>query len=138
MKRESEFSTVRMLALLLLLCAPVLSCRGGSHVVADCAWNGESVAWLDKNRNGVRDEGEPPLAGVRFLIDDTLNRHTNVGQEAVSNRAGVAALSVWLPGCPKVEFEIYAEPPDGYVATTQTRVSASGVRNFTFGFVKGK
>lgn len=143
MNLKRRFLIPRALGLLPLmpLCASLLllSCSSGAHGVAtDCVWDGEASAWLDKNRNGIWENDEPPLAGVRFLIDDTWNHYTSVGKEAVSDGGGKASLGVWLPGCPKIEFEIYAQPPDGYLATTQARVQAHGTNSFAFGFVTDK
>jgi len=123
------------LALVGLLMLP--SCKHviGADQVADCGWDGVAKAWLDKNRNGKWEPNEPPLAGVTFFIDDTLNHYTNVGKEAVSDRTGRADVNVWLPGCPAVEFEIYATPPAGYRLTTPARMRALGKKLFEFGFV---
>src|ERR1041384_427924 len=115
------------------------SCRvlgGETEVAADCGWDAVAKAWLDKNRNGKWDPNEPPLAGGRFFVDDTLNHYTNVGKGAVTNQDGQTSVRVWLPGCPAVEFEIYATPPAGYRLTSPARMPAHGKTLFEFGFVE--
>jgi hypothetical protein len=84
------------------------------------------------------DASEPPLPGVKFLVDDPLNNFTNVAGNAVSDPQGRTTLVVGLPGCPKTQFEVYTRPPGGYQLATpeRLRASASGDEKFTFGFVK--
>jgi streptogramin lyase len=91
----------------------------------DCAWYASVEAWVDENANGIWDEGEPPLEGVEFHVDDVLNGYTNMGN-AISDWKGIARISLWLPGCPKARFEVYAEPPTGYRLTTDARLPAEG------------
>ena len=125
----------------ILVSAAILLLLNGVACTADCAWYDEASAWVDENQNGVWDPEEEPLAGVEFIIDDVRNKYQDVGDEAISNEEGKAQLSVWLPGCPSVEFEISAKPPEGFQPTTPDRVSVSrrAIRNpgknvFTFGF----
>jgi streptogramin lyase len=89
---------------------------------ADCAWQATGEAWLDANGNGESDPGENPLANVVFHIDDRRNNYQDVGEYAVSDSQGKADLYVWMPGCPKVELEVYAEPPANYQPTTVDRI----------------
>lgn len=116
----------------LILAAPFLA--GCS---ADCFFAGTVKAWVDKNENEMWDPDESPLSGVKFFIDDVRNHNTNVGDEAISNEAGEALVYVWLPGCPRVRFEIYAKPPSNYRPTTQPRIPAheNDEGPFLFGFV---
>jgi hypothetical protein len=130
------------LELLLVFATLLLLLSSTACGTADCAWWNEAEAWVDENQNGVWDDGEKPLAGVQFIIDDIRNNLQDVGEEAISGEDGKAALSVWLPGCPTVEFEISAKPPDGFQATTPDRVPVSkqairkaGEVVFSFGFV---
>jgi hypothetical protein len=104
---------------------------------ADCFFAGTVKAWVDNNEDGMWDPDEPPLSGVQFFIDDVRNHNTNVGDGAISNETGETLVYVWLPGCPKVRFEIYAEPPAGYRPTTQPRIPAreNDKGPFLFGFV---
>lgn len=88
----------------------------------DCLWSRKLQTFTDGNRNKVWDRGEPPLAGVAFYVDDIHNHYTDVGGDAISDNEGKAAVGVGLPGCPKVDFEVYAQPPEGYIFTTPQRV----------------
>jgi streptogramin lyase len=88
----------------------------------DCGWDATAEAWLDKNGNGESDPGESPLANVVFRVDDTLNGDRDVGDYAVSDLQGRANLSVWMPGCPRVELEVHAEAPAPYRPTTADRI----------------
>lgn len=105
-------------------------------IMADCAWNGKAKAWVDLNRDGKLDPGEPPLAGVAFLIDDVRNGYRKVGNPAVSNDQGEADLMVWIPGCPATEFEVYAEPPVGYKISGPQRMRPAIGATSSFGFRK--
>jgi hypothetical protein len=108
--------------------------------MADCAWSGTAQAWVDTNNNRVRDPGEPPLPGVTFHVNDTYNGYPDVGRaNGTSNWKGEAGLTVWLPGCPKVEFEVYADTPPGYRAISDAMQPADGNSTgqvFEFGFVQ--
>ena len=108
----------------------------------DCVWWDTAEAWIDQNENGVWDSSEQPLSEVRFHIDDVRNDHQGVGDEAISNKQGKADLRVWMAGCPTVELEVYATPPDGYRFTTPSRIAVPksatgnpGKTVFSFGFV---
>lgn len=94
--------------------------------IADCIWSGTAFVWIDQNGDGIFQEGEQPVPDVSVLIDDTLNGYTDVGKQAKTSLEGEAELSVWLPGCPDVEFEFYIQVPDGYVLTTAPRIKEGG------------
>jgi len=104
----------------------------------DCGWDGKAWAFLDENANGAEDPGEPPLAGVQFKVDDVAKGLTNIGTTAISDQTGKANFSVRLPGCPRVEFEVYAQAPVGYGGSTTERLTAREVAGnvFVFGFFK--
>lgn len=111
----------------------------GPFGMADCAWSGIAKAWVDMNNNGMRDPGDPPLPGVTFHVNDTLNGYPDVGDSSPSDWKGEAGLTVWLPGCPKAKFEVYADTPTGYRAISETRQPAddrSSDQVFEFGFVQ--
>lgn len=109
-----------------------ISCEGA--VAMDCMWQQQASAWLDVNENGVQDADEQPLSGVRFFIDDVYNGFSDVGNEAFSDADGKAALEVWLPGCPRTDFEVYAQPTAAYRLTTPERLPDEA-ETFAFGFV---
>jgi hypothetical protein len=122
----------------LLWCVGVLT-LAASFVTGcgvDCFFAGTAKAWVDTDKDGIWDPGEPPLRGVRFFVDDVRNDIANVGDESISDEAGEAPVYVWLPGCPRVRFEIYPEVPSGYVLTTAPRLPARGTDEgpFFFGF----
>jgi hypothetical protein len=112
-------------AALLLMSVSLAGC--GEHA-ADCLWVRNVQAFIDINSNKQLDKGEPPLAGVTFHVDDTLNNFTDVGSgadpgtKAVSDPLGNAKVTVWLPGCPQVDFDMYIDPPEGYAPATPERV----------------
>ncbi|MDX1614205.1 MAG: hypothetical protein R3300_07830 [Candidatus Promineifilaceae bacterium] len=87
-------------------------------ILADCIEEKFAWAWIDANENGNWDRGEQRLSGVEFIMDDVLNDLTDVGGRAVSDNNGRTLLTVWLPGCPDVHFEVYALPTEGYRFTT--------------------
>ena len=142
MRIRRIISILIALALLVLIALAVVVWRyshiDSAETAEDCGWDARAVVWLDKNGNGIWDEGEQPFQGVKIFVDDTLNHYTKVGRDSVSDFRGAASLSVWLPGCPNVEFEIYAEPPTGYRLTTPPRVPAKGKTAFEFGLLKGE
>lgn len=102
---------------------------------ADCIWTGNAVAWIDENRNGIKDAGEIPLPNVQFLVDDMHNEYTNVASEVVTDKDGKAILFVWLPGCPRVKMEVYPIVPQGYELTTSPRLKNTKDKLYEFGFV---
>jgi hypothetical protein len=118
--------------------AGVLLVRSCGLGHGDCVANARTYAWVDSDADGEKDDTEEPLAGVRYRINDVLNNYTDVGNEAQSLSGGESNLSVWLPGCPNTEFEVIAEPPPGFRATTPSRVTAelNGTETLRFGFQK--
>jgi ligand-binding sensor domain-containing protein len=91
------------------------------------------------NNNGVRDPSDPPLPGVKFHVNDSLNGYSDVGDSSPSNWKGEAGLSVWLPGCPDAKFEVYADVPAGYRALSDAKQPAddkSSDQVFEFGFAQ--
>ena len=116
--------TIKGQLILALFAIPLLlsftGCGSG-----DCLWYDEAGAWIDENQNGVWDNNESPLAGVQFYVDDIRNNYQDVGAQAISDENGRARLSVWLPGCPDVKFEISAKPPEGFQLTTPDRLAVS-------------
>ena len=50
----------------------------GEHAAIDCDVHG--YKWNDENRNGVRDEGEPGLAGVTIYVDLNDNGQLDPGE----------------------------------------------------------
>jgi SdrD B-like domain len=92
---------------------------------ADCVWNGMAKTWIDSNHNGVWDNNEQPLKGIAIHVDDVKNKLINVALPVSTDQNGNAKLEVWLPGCPSVSFEVYADVPTGYQLTTKQRISVN-------------
>lgn len=107
-------------------------------IIADCGWSATVRAWVDLNGNGIRDENDTPLPDVSFHVDDTLNGYSDVSRgDGPTNWKGESQLSVFLPGCPKVQFEIYPDVPSGYRALSDVRPTSDGDaidQVFEFGF----
>lgn len=102
-----------------------------------CAWIADGVAFLDRNGNKVHDDGDIPLEGVTFQVDDTYNSYSKVfNGKNVSDAKGHVSIRVRLPGCPKAEFEVYVEPLAGYVLTTDARIKGLDRKDdlYEFGF----
>jgi len=104
----------------------------------DCIWNATVSAWIDQNGNGKRDDNDIPLEDVEFQVNDTLNNFEDVSEPAISDGNGKAKLSVWLPGCPDTNFEVYAIPPVGYQVITDKTIEIKdeqvGTAVLSFGF----
>lgn len=96
--------------------------------IGDCLWSAPILTWIDANENGVWDEGELPVEGVKFQVNDTQNNINDVGDIAISDWEGKAQAFVWLPGCPSAKFEVLAFPPEGYdfVSNQVVEISGSG------------
>ena len=54
----------------------------------------------------------------------------------MSGANGEAQLFVALPGCPRAEFEVYAQAPAGYRAATPERLVQCANEPFQFGFAE--
>lgn len=109
---------------------------------SDCLWKATGKAWNDNNQDGIWNAGEKPLSNVKFWVDDTLNNLQKVNDDfsdtVSTNADGRVEISVWLPGCPDVEFEVYTEPPQNCQLTTQKRISVNPKSQYpvySFGFI---
>lgn len=100
----------------------IISFLNSSCGVADCVWTGYTIAWIDSNKNGILDQNEEPLQGVSVHVDDIKNKYIDVADTIQTDDDGEAFATVWLPGCPDAEFEIYVDIPQGYKLTTQPRI----------------
>jgi streptogramin lyase len=90
---------------------------------ADCGWGGFAKLWRDDNRNGLHDPNEPGVGFVKVFVDDSYNKIKMVESD-ITDIDGKAGLSVWLPGCPEVAFEVYVIPTSAYSLTTPARIKA--------------
>ena len=103
----------------------------------ECLWYATGKSWNDNNKNGIWDAAEKPLADISFWVDDPLNGYQKVNNADVSDANGTVEISVGLPGCPDVDFEVYTDVPPNCELTTQARISANVNQSdevFSFGF----
>jgi sugar lactone lactonase YvrE len=120
---------------------PIAAQTGG--FAPDCIWSATVQTWVDMNGNSLRDPSDPPLPGVTFHVNDTLNGYSDVGNaNSKTDWKGETRLSVWLPGCPNARFEIYPDTLTGYNALPNSRPivdvkSTDKVFNFGFSQLSG-
>lgn len=115
--------------------------RGDSS--EDCAWQGSAKAWIDSNRDGLLNTGEPPLSDVEIHIKDVRNQLFDLSWPVITDRKGDVQFELSLPGCSNTIFEISVEIPNGYRTTTRSRLeihtdvsSSPGTQPvYYFGFV---
>jgi len=96
------------------------------------------TAWLDKNANGVKDTGEPPLSGIciwyGYRPDSVIQDYSDpckFSDYAVTDEQG--NWGKFLPGGSCDTIYVFAKTPDGYQPTTNL---ASDGCSAQFGFVK--
>lgn len=104
-------------------------------MAVDCVWRVPVQAWIDVDADGTRDADEPPLGGVTFVLENIDSAFQRRVASTMTRADGVAGLSAWLPGCPAATFEVYAEVPAGYRATTPGRVASEFGKPVVVGFV---
>ena len=100
------------------------------QVLADCFQSATAKAWLDINGDGALDEGEPPLAGIEFVLEPT------VYSRATSDANGIAAIVATTPGetCPDNQ-QVVAVGFEGYTLTTEQSLDYVSVDTvYAFGF----
>lgn len=151
MSRLLEFFLGSILMTILAISLMVFSVlhyilRVGS--IADCAWHSSAKTWVDLNRDGLVNNGEPPLSDVKIHIDDVQNQLVDVGWPTITDKNGDARLNalVLMLGCSDVLFEVYANAPEGYHMTTKPRIEVNrdfwgslGTENvYYFGFIPDK
>ncbi len=91
-------------------------------------------AWVDNNRNGEKDLGEPPLAGVcieSFDYKAIYNVPSTCEQNLITDALGIWHGSEFFAGASCNDVFIYAFPLDGYTATTRLKVNGC-VASFGF------
>jgi len=128
MRKHSKFFLFSISAIVLIFCLIVffvlyyiLRVRS----TADCAWVSEARTWIDSNGDGILNNNERPLSDVNIHVDDPENNLIDVSNPAKTDGTGSANLVVWLPGCPNVSFEVYADVPSGYKITTPQRIKVN-------------
>jgi hypothetical protein len=111
-----------------------------------CAWQGSAKAWIDTNRDGLVNTGEPPLSDVEIYIRDIDNQLFDISWPVITDQEGDVQFDISLPGCSNTVFEISVEIPEGYRTTTTSRIkvntdpsSSSGTeRIYYFGFISDR
>ncbi|MCE2790464.1 MAG: hypothetical protein LW630_11200 [Saprospiraceae bacterium] len=74
-----------------------------------------NTVWLDKNINGMQDQGEPKIAGVRVEAVESISG--NKVAEAITNTEGIYTLDYME----KSSYYLRFSPPVGYSATYARR-----------------
>lgn len=101
---------------------PIALTRDANRAVVDVGYRPggaiTGVTWDDKNGNGVRDDGEPPLAGVEVTITDSSGN--TVGKETTGSDG-----SYNLTGLPVGQYTVTFTTPDGRTPTTPVTVSVT-------------
>ena len=97
------------------------------------------VKYSDTNGNGVRDPGEPPIAGVRIYIDANDNEALDAGERtSVTNATGSYTLGGLLPGTYIVrelwpDYTVQTAPGGSGAHTVVIVVPGTTVTDISFG-----
>ena len=102
----------RALAHFVSLRPPIEAEAEASLTFGDVASVGDRV-WIDANRNGVQDEGEENLAGVKVTVTPPAGSDEQP-RTATTDADGKWRIDELTPG---VEYTVAFELPDGYKAT---------------------
>lgn len=90
--------------------------------IGNCAWQASARAWIDSNRDGQPNPGEPPLSDVQIHVNDIQNELLDVSWPAITDQEGDVQLIASIPGCADTVLEIRVDIPDGYRITTTPRI----------------
>lgn len=90
--------------------------------IGNCAWQASARAWIDSNRDGKPNPGEPPLSDVQIHVDDIQNQRVDVSWPAITDQEGDVQLIASIPGCADTVLEIRVDIPEGYRITTRPRI----------------
>ncbi|MEZ4861095.1 MAG: SdrD B-like domain-containing protein [Caldilineaceae bacterium] len=93
--------------------ANALHARDGGFVVPASV---EAVVFNDRNRNGVRDEGEEPIPGATVILFDSDG---NEVARVVADEDGLFSFADLTPDT----YQIQVIPPDGYVRVVSDLVT---------------
>lgn len=101
----------------------------------DCVWEINAYVWLDENANGIEDEGEEPLPGIKVNAVTSRGSHVT---SATSGAVGRAILHSWIPCQYDWAFQVYPEIPPGHRLTTASPVVSSWIEqaDVQFGFIR--
>jgi len=109
---------------------PTAVATSTTEALADCIQSATAVAWLDENGDGIRDEGEPPLPGIEFVLEPS------VSSRAISDENGVATIFATTPGavCPE-NSRVMVSQFGGYLLNTPAALDyVDADTEYLFGF----
>ena len=118
-QRALRLQVIGALALLMVLACqavqpPLPVSTATPEILADCFFSAEAFAWLDANGNGLRDEGEPPLAGVEVNFSLTFLSGATTGPDGLAHVSGM-----YPSACDSsLANSLVATAPEGYAPTT--------------------
>ncbi|MEW5870106.1 MAG: hypothetical protein AB1894_12580 [Chloroflexota bacterium] len=92
-----------------------------------CLYNGKAVVWFDRNANGVRDQEDPPISGIKIFYDG-LDTDLTEAIENITDSDGEALVAIWSDMCLSLSFGVNVEVPNGYYSTTPTRYQVMHAR----------
>ena len=104
--------------------------KGG---VVECGFESWTRSWLDSNKDGRWDEGEPPLADIQFVITGPAFTGTRTRN---TDSTGTLEFFLFAAGCNHPKFVFVATVPDGFLLTTSQRRVAVNGDTLSFGFVR--
>lgn len=111
-----------------------------STLHATCGWRAIAYTWVDANQDSKKDPNEEPLAGVSFIITNTVNGFVRRG--GTTDSLGTHNFFVLLGGCPEASFLVSPEIPTGYRLTTPATIRSNYPKPdnepFEFGFAKAE
>jgi len=124
------------LALLMLLACqavqpPLPASTPTPEVLADCFYSADAFAWVDANANSLREDDEPPLAGVEVNFSLTFLGGATTGPDGLAHVSGM-----YPSACdPALANSLVAIAPEGYTPTTALIIPYSDDREvYTYGF----
>jgi hypothetical protein len=90
-------------------------------IVEPCEMHANARTWIDLNRNGVIDPGEPSLGGVNVRIEG-FGESWHAGGEGVTDWNGEVGLEGLTFACHDGELYVISSVPAGYELTTPPRL----------------
>jgi hypothetical protein len=112
---------------------PVVTAVSTPLVVRDCGWSREIRTWIDLDNNGVRDIGEPPLAGVMVSAQRSDSAEAMSGQ---TDSTGQMRLTLGLFSCdaPIPVIIVSALSMDNYALTTAASLRSDQTEAWAYHF----
>ena len=123
-KDPDRFTTRFFLVYVLILLGVIGLCmwfyNGMSEALSRGPFEVPVRTWRDDNRNGVWDEGEPPLAYVTVHLEDVVDGEPN-SQWVTDESGGVLFGGLLWPERSDI-YKVYAEAPPGYEVIGPERI----------------